>query len=337
MRNLIETYWIFGSIASLILSCFGNRYYLRYVCVVIFLVFGVVAGLRGVNFNSDTENYALHFETNYDTGISSLFVNAFTSWFEPGYLAIVYFFSGAISVNQFILIVSVFPTAVFAWQFIAYRYHPAIITHIFSTMMLVGLTTTSRHTIALAMCFVVANAYVHKREFTLLSFSLPLLFHYSTLALSLSILADRVIQQGLTKVNLLLQLLCLLLACYALYEFGVIDNLYMKFHDRISQETQATGLRNAILLFLVLLTTYSRGCFLVSRISLLHFVSVLLAIAIIATGWLGINRVISFFIIAILVYLNYYNTKNFKHSYYKMCALNLISLLSVITLANHLG
>jgi hypothetical protein len=330
MENFIINYWFFSSLLLLVLSFIPNNSFIRNVASIIFLSFGVVAGLRGVDFNSDTINYTLHFEGYQNASAMDSWLLISGGWFEPGYSLIVLISSRIMSATEFIFYITVFTTLTLIYQFIRFKYHPAIINNIFSTMMLIAATTTIRHFIALSLIFLVSNLSFSHRPLILKFLICPPLVHFSTIPIVALLFLDKIKFLFYRKA---LFFLCVILLL-ASFNFDFVYFLIDKLIDRASQVTQSTGVRSLILLLLLFLILHSNGKIYINRLRLIHFVGICFAFVVFLGGWMGLSRFTSFFHIIFLVYIHHYCKFDRHGCATNMILLNLTSFFSVIFLFN---
>lgn len=332
MKLPIEYYCFYLSSALLTVSLFGNYFAARFLGVSIFFLFGCIAGFRDLNYNNDTKNYILHFESYQNGEISEWFSAIFNGWFEPGYSLISFVFSLIMSAEAFIFVITVVPTVVFCWQFMKYKYHPAIIAHILSTIMLVSATTTVRHFIVLSVLFVIFNSFVYQKTIRTSSLGVPILIHFSSMPIVAFLAYEK--SRGLLGYRFFILITTIFIFIYHVtYGSDFLQLMYEKLKDRAQEETQSTGMRNFILIALLALTVHCSGKVVIKRVHLFHIIGVIISLGIFVFDWLGLNRLTSFFLICFLVYFNFYNKSNRTAAFINMSLLNAITLASTLYFA----
>lgn len=330
--NVISNFWAASFLAIIFFSFLKYNLIWVKTSSCIFLIFGFLAGLRGSEFNGDTHNYILQFQSYQDQEWSKLFSIASDGWFEPAYNTIVFFSSKIMAADDFILFITLIPTLIFAYQFVKYQYHPAIIANIFSSMILVAATTTVRHYLVLSFLFVVFNFYVFNKRIAVSYLTMAVMTHYSTIAIAILFLVENF--KSLIKKKFFLYLVFVSLPFLAIYAGEFLSHLFGKFLDRATQETQSQGLRQLVVFFIFFLFIHANGILKLNRIRLIHILALGICIIIFINGWFGINRVVSFVHLIFLVYLSFHCFRGRETGLVNIFLLNMVSVVSFLLFFN---
>lgn len=288
--------WAICVLLMLPMALIGNRRISRWPTIAIFVFYGFLASLKGESFNQDIMNYVAHFNGALSTDNWIGFV--FGGWFEPGYSFLVYLISRFANADLFIFIITVLPFMIFAQQFIRYRYHPAIILFVFSTITLVSSVAIVKHHFAMAFVFIILNCYYFKKKLNILAIVASPLFHFS----SIPIVAASVIANKSRAVNASVAVVAILLAIFAYHDVVTfLSTLIDHAIDRIEGPSGTAGMRNIMLMMLVLVVFYSHRMRAGQQDSML---GIALATSALLMFFPGLNRVLSFFMLAVLTYIH---------------------------------
>jgi hypothetical protein len=328
MTFSLNNYWLVSSLVITLIAFLGQYFSVRYISLIIFFSFGVFAGFRGEAYNSDTANYILHFKSYENLGISDWKSAILGSWYEPGYSFVAFTSSFILGFDAFLFLITIIPTFIFTWQFFKYKYHPVVIAHIYSTIMLIAVTTTVRHFWALALFFIAINSFAYEKKILLRYSILPVIFHFSTIPVVVSLaMSGRKLTSIIRQLTLLFFFIAIILFTLIYTEF--LQILLEKLNDRAFEESGSKGLRNFIMLFILFLTLHYKGTIRISQINLFQYVGIVVVVAIVFFGWLGLNRLTSFFLIGFLAFYNLQNSDNTFNSRLNNAALNLITFFSI--------
>jgi len=284
-------------LALIPLSIIGNIASTRFLAVTIFIGYGVLSGLKGVDFNQDTVNYVLHFDSAQKVELINWKGFVFGGWFEPGYSSLVLLLSQFVDRTGFIFIVTLVPALIFSWQFLKYKYHPALILLIFSSIVLVASLATVRHYFAMAFSFIIVNHYFYRGKQGVYMIVAPL-FHYSSIPLVIAIFVRRYLHRP-AIIGVLLLLFVILHQEIFLFVSSLIEHA----EDRLSGPTGTTGLRNILVLTIVFVILYFK--------KESYKADFLILVTFFVAGLLvflpELNRILSFFMLVTVVYINRYD------------------------------
>ena len=304
-ENFLELSWLFGGLAMLVASPLPNQLG-RIASSTIFVIFVIQTGMRPSDFNSDTLNYYVHFKTSLE-GMQTLVDNVRLtgSWFEPGYQLIVNIFATLTSSFEvYLFIVACVTGLIFFANFIYFKFDAAIIFFFYCTLLLVYSTTTLRIFIASAFLFTATNLSLNGRSGLAMYLSSAGI-HYSTLPALLLNAWNSFAGGKIWKSRLYAVLMLVLLIAIA-FHFELVEFLVEKVIDRSSSEVQSVGLRNIVLILIVLFALGLPNRFDASRIDSVLLACFLVALIIPFFGLYGLNRIVSVFQLVALGYLNYY-------------------------------
>jgi len=321
MENIdtyISDYWFFIGLAMFLASAFKNTVRSRVVSVFLFLFFCVVASMKSDTLNQDVMNYVTHFNSIEGGG----FLQLSAGGFEPGYNFLVSLLSIYPAKEFYLFSVTFIPSVIFAYQFLKYRYSPNVILFIYATIILVAITATFRHYLAMSLAFVALNRFVlddKKGRFFVL---LPAAFHFSYLLLMFILLWDSIRSKTTQNKIIFYLLICL----FVFFGMDFLYSLALKLQDRIEGGmSQQGGGRNILNIFLIFATLYSVRNFSIvkKRMNVLLWISAFVSVSMIP--FYGINRIVSFFTLVILVFFHKYQKS--IHVNYVVSFLSLLSLL----------
>ena len=321
----IRNWWFIIGIVLFIISFLKNTKIIRLFAIFLFLFFVFIASNRGINFNDDTRHYVTHFSSFINSSFS---FQQLISWnWGIGYNSIAIILAHIFSDKYTILFfITLIPGIIFSIIFYKYKYHPSIIFFIYATMLIVVTTATMRHWWALSISFFVLNHVILLNKNRIIEFFYPMLFHYSTIPLVIVLLFNKFKE----SINLKHMIIVVGVIIFIL----IIGNnsvviLYKHFINRASSGGfRIVGFRNIINLFLIFLILFSFKKLSINfnRIDFLLIISIIMTI--IFMPLYGVNRVVSFFTLIILIYFHKYKfTTNIN---FATIILSLISLVSLI-------
>jgi len=337
----ISSIWFYIGLIMFLISLSKDTLTKRSLSVALFAAFCAITCFKSGTINQDIANYVLHFDgMKTSNGLNSIL----SHWnFEPGYNLIVklvvliymFFEFDLKDDGLLIFLTTLLPSAIFVWQFIKYRYSSSTILFIYATIILIVSTTIIRHYIALAITFVILNRFIIDSKRGGLALFSPVLFHYTTIPVVLSLILDNIYRNYYSK-KLIIGTIVVLVIGTAFIGFDFFYYLANKAYGRVIENSQQQGglrnILNLIVLFLMLIKLKNLSLakdklsnifsMAKERMDLLLWVSVSVSVALIP--FYGLNRVTSFFSIVIIVYF-------FKFQKEKIVN-RIISLLSLAAL-----
>ena len=299
MNVYIKEFWLYIGIIIFFISFLKNTGVTRSISISLFALFCIIASFKNEFINQDIANYIVHFNTVQGGNAIELFAGGF----EPGYNLLVNFLSIFSNKQFFLFLITIIPSAIFAWQFVKYKYSPSVIFFIYATIILVASSAIVRHYFSMALAFIVLNRIILDGKKGGILLLTPAAFHFSSIPLVFSLLIDGIRRNShwykVTGVFIFLFI--------AFFGMEFIHYLILKADDRISGGTQQSGgARNILNLFLVFLLLFSASKFSIirKRVTLLLWISVAISIALIP--YYGLNRITSFFSLVIIVFFYKY-------------------------------
>jgi len=320
----IQNSWLYIGILIFIISLLKNNAYSRILSNILFLIFVAIASTRGVEFNPDTKNYVMHFSSFIGTEFS--YSQLFSWGWGIGYNSVAILLTKVFSDKNYILFfLSFIPGIIFSITFYKYKYHSSIILFIYSTILLVTTTATIRHSWALSISFLVLNSIILLNRNNIKTLFYPMLFHYSTISLTTILIFNKYKDKLNHKFILIFMFLSTILVILGK---DFIEILYVHFIDRAtSGGVRLFGFRNILNLVLIILIlfSFSRLSLIKKRLDFLLIASMILSIALMP--FYGINRIVSFFTLIILIYFQKY-----QGSYINNLNNMILSIVSFISL-----